>query len=31
VAAAAALHPAVANTPDQPGEAEIAELVRGAL
>jgi maleylacetate reductase len=31
VAHAAAQHPAVGNTPDPPGEAEIAELVRAAL
>ena len=31
VARAAAQHPAVANTPDPPGEAEIAEMVRAAL
>ena len=30
-AAAAAQHPVVANTPDPPGEAEIAEMVRAAL
>ena len=31
VAATAAGHPAVANTPEPPGEDEIARLVRGAL